>query len=132
MIYIWVFRPHQSSFIVISQFLAQTAILLFFINLNMYFIFLVIRKTSVRKVKVQLAKFSRKMMKWHIPIAILGTTVIVGHAAINLSVLGPVVSYVHVKFLSGYFAFFLLLITLFAGYLDQMDILFLLKIIWDI
>src|SRR5213080_3873268 len=116
-IYILLFHPHESSLLVLSQFLAQAAIILFYINLNMYFIFLVIRKTSVRKVKVRLAKFSRQMMKFHIRIALLGTTIIISHAAINLKELGPIVGYAHLKLLSGYLSFLLLLFTLLAGYL---------------
>jgi hypothetical protein len=114
-IYIWLIRPHESSWVVVSQFLAQAAILLFFININMYFIFLVIRKTSLRNVKIRLAKFSRQMMKFHIPIALLGTTIIIGHAGINLKELGPVLGYTHLKLISGYAAFFLLVIVLYAG-----------------
>ncbi|PWT96354.1 MAG: hypothetical protein C5B52_15935 [Bacteroidetes bacterium] len=115
--YIWFIRPHESSWVVVSQFLAQTAILLFLININMYFIFLVIRKTSLRNVKIRLAKFSRQMMKFHIPIALLGTTIIIIHAGINLKELGPVLGYVHLKLISGYLSFLLLATVLYAGYL---------------
>ncbi|MGG5252402.1 hypothetical protein ACQYAD_02520 [Neobacillus sp. SM06] len=116
-VYIWFFRPHTTSVLVWSQLFAQAAILLFFININMYFVFLLIRKTSVRKVKIRLAKISRFLMKWHIKMALLGTLAIVGHAAINLSKLAPIIGFFHVKVLTGYFAFALLLVTLFAGYL---------------
>lgn len=119
-IYIWILRPHENSLIVFSQFLAQIAIILFFVNINMYFIFLVIRKTSVRNVKVRLAKFSRQMMKFHIPIALLGTTIIIFHAAINVKEFGPVVGYGHLKLISGFLAFLLLVFTLFAGYLRHL------------
>lgn len=116
-IYIWFLRPHQDSYIVWSQLLAQAAIILFFINLNMYFLFLVIRKTSIRKVKIRLAGISRFLMKWHIKIALAGAVAIAGHAIINLTEIGPLVGYSHLKLLSGYLAFAFLLITLFAGYL---------------
>lgn len=116
-IYIWLFSSHENFWIVLSQFLAQAAILLFFINVNMYFIFLVIRKTSIRKVKVRLAKFSRQMMKFHIPIALLGATIIAGHAVINLKEFGPLLGYTHLKLLTGYLSLLLLTITLYAGYL---------------
>jgi hypothetical protein len=106
--------------VVVSQFLGQAAILLFFININMYFIFLVIRKTSLRNVKIRLAKFSRQMMKFHIPIALLGTILILGHAGINLKVLGPIFGYTHLKLVSGYFSFLFLLIVLYAGYLRHL------------
>ncbi|MCL6571387.1 MAG: hypothetical protein K6T88_06825 [Bacillus sp. (in: Bacteria)] len=116
-IYIWLLRPHDSSLLITAQLLAQIAIILFFININMYFTFLVIRKTSIRKVKIRLAKFSRHLMKWHIKIALLGATVIIGHALINLYELGPMIGYNHLKLLSGYLALSLLFLTLFAGYL---------------
>jgi hypothetical protein len=116
-VYIWFFRPHDSSLIVTSQFLAQIAIVLFIINVNMYFIFLVIRKTSFRNTKIRLAKFSRYMMKWHINIAITGTILIIGHVLINLFKIGPLLGYSHQKMLSGYLAFLFLLLTLLAGYL---------------
>lgn len=116
MIYIWFFRPHDSSLVITAQFLGQIAMFLFLININMYFIFLVIRKTSVRKVKIRLAKFSRVMMKWHIFIALTATTIIIGHAAINLYEIGPAVGFTNLKLSSGYLAFSLLFVTLVAGY----------------
>jgi hypothetical protein len=119
-IYIWLIRPHESSWVVVSQFLSQAAILLFFVNINMYFIFLVIRKTSFRKVKIRLAKFSRKMMKYHVPIALLGAILIIGHAGSNVTVLGPILGYTHLKLMSGYLSFLLLLIVLYAGYLRHL------------
>ncbi|MDP4084760.1 MAG: hypothetical protein Q8934_09120 [Bacillota bacterium] len=116
-IYIWFFSSHNNSYIITSQFLAQIAIILFFINVNMYFIFLVIRKTSIRKVKIHLAKFSRIMMKWHIKIGVIATIIIIGHASINLFQVGPVVGFTHPKLVTGYLAILLLSVTLFAGYL---------------
>jgi hypothetical protein len=115
--YIWLFRPHDSSLIISSQLLAQMAMILFLINVNMYFIFLVIRKTSNRNIKVRLAKFSRHFMKWHIKIAVTGAIIIIGHAAINLLKIGPVIGYTHIKMLTGYLGFIFLIITLFAGFL---------------
>ncbi len=115
-IYIWFFRPHDSSLVVTAQLLAQIAMFLFLININMYFIFLVIRKTSVRQVKIRLAKFSRVMMKWHITIAVTATTVILGHAAINLYEIAPVIGFTSLKLVSGYIALSLLILTLAAGY----------------
>ncbi|QCJ40931.1 hypothetical protein FAY30_02850 [Bacillus sp. S3] len=116
-VYIWFFRPHDSSLIVTGQVLAQAAVFLFLININMYFIFLVIRRTTIRKVKIRLAKFSRYLMKWHIKIALLGTTVIIGHALINIYEFGAMLGYGHGKLLSGYLAIVLLGITLIAGLL---------------
>jgi hypothetical protein len=116
-IYIWFFRAHNSSFIVISQLLAQIAIILFIFNVNMYFIFLIIRKTKQRKIKIRLATFSRYFMKWHIKIAVTATILIIGHAIINLIKIGPVIGYGSLKMLMGYTSFFFLLVTLFAGYM---------------
>ncbi len=115
--YIWVFRPHDGSLAVIGQVLAQAAIILFLVNINMYFIFLVIRKTTIRKVKIRLAKFSRHFMKWHIPIAICGTAAITGHAVINITQFGPLIGFTHLKLLTGYLALAMLSLTLFAGLL---------------
>ncbi|MBY0147620.1 hypothetical protein [Neobacillus niacini] len=116
-IYIWFFRPHDSSLVITAQFLSQMAMILFLVNINMYFVFLVIRKSSVRQVKIRLAKFSRVMMKWHIPIAITATTIIAGHAAINLYEIAPVIGYSNLKLVSGYLAMAVLSLTLAAGYL---------------
>lgn len=116
-IYIWFFRPHDSSLVVLAGVLAQIAMVLFLININMYFIFLVIRKTSVRQVKIRLAKFSRVMMKWHISIAITATTIIIVHAAINLYEIAPVIGFNNLKLISGYLAISFLFLTLAAGYL---------------
>lgn len=116
-VYIWFFRPHDSTLVVTSQTFAQVGVVLFLININMYFSFLVIRNTSIRKVKIRLAKFSRYLMKWHIKIALLGTTVIIGHASINLYEFGRLLGFTHMKFVSGYMALVLLLCTLAAGYL---------------
>ncbi|CRK83117.1 hypothetical protein [Neobacillus massiliamazoniensis] len=116
-IYIWLFRPHDNTLIVISQFLAQIAMILFIFNVNMYFIFLIIRKTNKREVKIRLATFSRYFMKWHIKISISSTILIVGHVLINLVKIGPVIGYENIKMLMGYTSFVFLLVTLFAGYL---------------
>lgn len=116
-IYIWFFRSPDSSLVISARFLAQIAMVLFLININMYFIFLVIRKTSVRRVKIRLAKFSRVMMKWHISIAITATTIIIGHAIINLYEIAPVIGFGNLKLISGYLAISILLLTLAAGYL---------------
>src|SRR5699024_1622507 len=85
-------------------------------NVNMYFIFLVIRKSTQRKVRVTLATIARKMMKSHIFIAVLGTTIILIHASIMLVQLGPLIGYFNPKMISGYAGLFLLSLTLFGGY----------------
>jgi hypothetical protein len=116
-VYIWFLSPHDSSMVVLAQILAQLAVILFIVNVNMYFIFLVIRNTSKRQVKIRLAKLSRILMKWHIRIGITGAILILTHAVINLSQMGSVLGYTHLKLISGYLAISLLTLTLIAGYL---------------
>lgn len=113
---IWNFVELPSTNVIIALGFAQIAILLFIINVNMYFIFLVIRKIKFRKVKIILSKLSRKMMKAHIPIALIATSFIVLHASIMFMQLSSVIGFISIKFLSGYFSIFLLLFTLFSGY----------------
>ena len=43
-------------------------------------------------------------MKWHIPIAVTATTIIIGHAAINLYEVAPAVGFANLKLVSGYLA----------------------------
>jgi hypothetical protein len=116
-LYIWLFQDEHSVSIITGQFLAQAGILLFLVNVNMYFIFLVIRKARVRKLKISLAKVSRKMMKAHIPIAIVGTAFVSVHAIIMLNELGYRIGFFHGKLVSGYLSIVFLVLTLFAGYL---------------
>lgn len=116
-IYIWFFRSHNSTLIIVSQFFAQVSIVLFIFNVNMYFIFLLIRKVKQREVKIRLAIFSRYFMKWHIKIAITSTLLIILHTWINLSNIVPLIGYGHFKVLMGYVSFIFLFVTLFAGYL---------------
>jgi len=118
-IYIWLFRPNDSAAVLAGKWLAQVAVLLFLINVNMYFIFLVIRKTKVRKVKVALARMSRSMMKAHIPLAVAGTSLIVLHGAMMAWKLGAVIGLGHGKLVTGYASVGMLAITLFAGVLRR-------------
>lgn len=53
-VYIWFFQRNDAVSVLIGQLFAQAAILLFFLNVNMYFIFLIIRKTRKRKLKLRL------------------------------------------------------------------------------
>lgn len=116
-IYIWIFRTHDSQIVTLGQIFAQVAIILFIINVNMYFIFLVIRRTKVRKLKITLAKISRHMMKSHIKLAVFGTILIVFHGGIMLVKLGEVIGYTNPKLVSGMIAILCLTVTLVAGYL---------------
>ncbi|MDF2947367.1 MAG: putative rane protein [Bacillales bacterium] len=115
-IFIWFFRQHDGTLIIISQLLAQLTVLLFIINLNMYFIFLIIRKTKKREIKIRLATISRYLMKGHIKIALFSTIFTIGHIMINIFKYGPMIGYLHIKMVMGYSSFSLLMITLIAGY----------------
>lgn len=111
------YRGYDSNEIFIGKVLAQAAFVLFLINLNMYFVFLLIRKSKIRKVKVTLAKISKRMMKYHVAIAITATLLIGGHASI--------MSYTYLddfwkaKTASGMFAIAILAILLFSGLLRR-------------
>lgn len=63
---------------------------------------------------IALAKWSRKAMKLHIPIAICGTTFIVIHAI--LMVINHPAYMTSLKFLSGFLALLMLILLLFTGY----------------
>jgi hypothetical protein len=80
------YQGYDSSYVLTGKLIAQAAFILFLINLNMYFVFLLIRKTKVRKVKIKLAQISKKMMKFHIPIAITASLLIIFHGSIMLTV----------------------------------------------
>lgn len=113
---IWNFVETPSTYVILALLFAQIAIIFFIVNVNMYFIFLVIRKIKIRKVKVSLSKVSRKMMKAHIPIALIGTSFIILHASIMFMQLDRVIGVFSIKFITGYFSIFLLLLTFIGGY----------------
>lgn len=116
-IYIWFFRSPQTILIGSGLFLGQLAVFLFLVNVNMYFIFLVIKnKSTGRNIKVKLVQLAKRMMKAHIPLAMAGTSVILIHSLIMLSQMGPVIGYLHPKMLSGYAGLLFLSLTLIGGY----------------
>lgn len=115
-LYIWFIQPQQAVVIQSGKFFAQLAVWLFLVNINMHFIFKVIKKSKRREIKIMLAKFSRKMMKWHVPIAIVGTTLILIHGGIMITQLADVMGVLHYKLVSGYVAFLCLVLTLIFGY----------------
>jgi hypothetical protein len=116
-LFIWIVHPYDSTVILNGILFAHLAIILFLMNVNMYFIFLVIRKSKMRNVKVSLSKLARKLMKSHIPIALAGTSLIVLHAGIMLVQLGETIGFFHPKMITGYIGMFLLAFTLVAGML---------------
>jgi len=85
-IVLWsLYRGYDSYYILLGKIAAQAAFILFLVNVNMYFVFLLIRKSKVRNVKVRLAKISKTMMKYHIPLAITATLLIVTHSAMMIN-----------------------------------------------
>lgn len=107
-------QGYDNNSVLIGKLFSQVAIILFLINLNMYFVFLFIRRTKVRNVKIKLAKISKKMMKYHIPIAFTATTLIAFHAILMLMVHNW-----NIKTASGVLAVLGLSILLFSGYLRR-------------
>jgi hypothetical protein len=75
-------QDYESNSVLLSKIFAQVAFILLLINLNMYFVFLLIRKSKLRDVKIKLAKISKRMMKYHVAIAVTATTLVVLHAGI--------------------------------------------------
>lgn len=103
-----------STTIAISKVFSQTSLVLVLVNLNLFFVFLIIRKSKVRDVKIMLAKFSRKAMRLHIPIAVSATAFIIIHAL--LMIMNHPSYLTSLKFISGYCAIFLLIFLLVTGY----------------
>lgn len=117
-IMLWsLYQGYDSNYILFGKIAAQAAFILFLINLNMYFVFLFIRKSKIRKVKVKLAQISKRMMKYHIPIAITASLLILFHATVMIYISlghlwGP-------KIISGIVPIFILIILLFSGLLRR-------------
>jgi len=117
-IILWsLYQGYDSNYILIGKILAQGAFILFLININMYFVFLLIRKSKIRNVKIQLAKISKRMMKYHIPIAITATVLISIHAGIMIYT--HFEQLFHWKTVSGAIAVCVLVILLFSGLLRR-------------
>lgn len=110
-------QGYDSSMILIGKVLSQAAFVLFLMNLNMYFIFLFIRKSKVRTVKVTLAQISKRLMKYHIPISITATLLIAGHGMIMMLTHNN--SLLNRKIISGIFSFGVLMILLYSGLLRR-------------
>ncbi len=117
-IILWsMYQGYDSSAVLIGKLVAQFAFVLFLININMYFVFLLIRKSKIRNVKIKLAKISKKMMKYHIPIAVTASLLILIHAAIMI--------YAHLehlwraKTISGSVAISILIVLLYSGLLRR-------------
>lgn len=117
-IVIWSFyQGYDSNHVLIGKIVAQAAFILFLININMFFVFLLIRKSKVRNVKIKLAKISKRMMKYHIPIALTSSTLILIHAVIMINAYFE--RLLNIKTLSGAITFGVLIILLFSGLLRR-------------
>jgi len=118
MIVLWsLYRGYDTNVILIGKLIAQAAFILFLVNVNMYFVFLFIRKSKNRNAKIKLAKISKRMMKYHISIALSATLLIVIHAGVMI------VSHSDIlwqsKTASGIAAITILPILLFSGLLRR-------------
>ncbi len=111
------YQGYDSNAILLGKLVAHIAFILILININMYFVFLLIRKSKIRNVKVKLAKISKKMMTYHIPIAVTASLLILFHAAIMV--------YAHMehlwraKTISGSVAISILIVLLYSGLLRR-------------
>ena len=111
------YQGYDSNYILIGKMIAQAAFILFLINVNMYFVFFLIRKSKVRNVKVKLAKISKRMMKYHIPIAVTAASLIIAHAMIMIAA-----HFDHpwiTKTTSGMITMCLMLILMYSGLLRR-------------
>ncbi|WP_313801238.1 hypothetical protein [Cytobacillus sp.] len=118
LIFLWsLHQGNNSTYILIGKIIAQVAFILLLINVNMYFVFLLIRKSKGRNVKVRLAKISKRMMSYHIPIAVTAASLVSIHAAIMISL-----HYEHLwkaKTVSGVISLGLLPLLLYSGLLRR-------------
>ncbi|MBT2688239.1 hypothetical protein J7I93_08600 [Bacillus sp. ISL-47] len=111
------YQGYDSNKILLGKVLAQAAFILFLINLNMYFIFLLIRKSKIRKVKITLAKISKRMMKYHVAIAATASLLIIAHAVIMITALFE--DLWKAKTASGLITWIVLAVLLFSGLLRR-------------
>src|SRR5690606_37893576 len=111
------YKGFDSNYVLVATIIAQAAFILFLVNLNMYFIFLLIRKSKSRKVKVKLAQIAKRMMKYHIPIATTASFLIVIHAVIMITT--QIEHLWKAKTASGIVTFMILSILLYSGLLRR-------------
>jgi len=102
------------------SFIAVITIPLFLLNISMFFIFLTIKKSKSRRTKIFLAKFSKKLMKYHMYIGLIGAAIITIHAVYMLLITMEKNYFWHIKNILGEISYLLLLIVLFAGYLRRL------------
>lgn len=115
-LFIILFDPAKTGIITFAKLSATLSVFLFLTNASMYIIFTAIRKTKSRDIKISIVKLSRKIFKFHIPIAITATSLINFHAFIMIFYKGAVKNYFDLSILFGVLAYLLLISTLISGY----------------
>ena len=116
---IWsLFQGYETKTALIGKTFSQIAFPFILINFNMYFLFLLIKKSKVRSTKIKLAKLSKQIMKFHIHIALTAALFIVLHGMMMIRTYDPLV--LTGKLASGYTAFLIFLILLFSGILRKL------------
>lgn len=115
-LYIALFNPVRSDIISFAKLTATVSIFLFLTNASMFIIFMTIRKTKSKQVKLFFVKLSRKVFKFHIPIAITATSLVSFHAFVMVFYKGAVINYFDLNVMFGVIAYLLLIFTLIAGY----------------
>ncbi|MBY0095636.1 hypothetical protein [Mesobacillus maritimus] len=110
-------QGYDSNSILLSKIFAQVAFILLLINLNMYFVFLIIRKSNRRDIKIRLAKISIRMMKYHVAIAVTATLLVLLHSGIM--VYAYYENLMKGKTISGIILIAILSILLLSGFLRR-------------
>ena len=111
------YQGYETNFILIGKMVAQAAFFLVLINVNMYFVFLLIRKSKIRNVKVKLAKISKRMMRYHIPIAITASILVLFHA--SMMIYARLENLWDITIISGIVTICILILLLFSGLLRR-------------
>lgn len=115
----WSFYQGADSYYILSaKVISQVAFLLFLVNVNMYFVLLLIRKGKDRNVKIKLAKITKLMMKFHVAIAVTAGVLILLHAIMMINIHFEQLK--NLKIASGALAFLVLIILLFSGLLRKL------------
>jgi hypothetical protein len=112
------FQGFTSYYMLSAKIISQIAFVLFLVNVNMYFVLLLIRKGKDRLVKIKLAKISKQMMKFHVPIAVTGVVLIVIHGSMMLTIHFQQLQ--NLKIISGSIATLVLMVLLFSGGLRKL------------
>lgn len=96
------------------------AVLLFLVNINMHTVFRIIKTTRRKELRMRLVRLSRRMMKWHVKIALAGTALALLHASFQMGYAFSLLEDRHPKMITGLLSLLLLLLTLTAGYFRKL------------